>query len=132
MSRIEFTVPGTAKSTQTGSIFRTKDGRCFPSRRNPEYSAKVALFAQQAKTKEKWVCATGPIKLEITVARQKPKKMPEWLPTSRPDIDNLIKGVMDAMNGIFYTDDKQVVSLHVYKVWAEKEPYVDIEVEKWE
>ena len=33
-----------------------------------------------------------------------------------PDIDNLAKFVLDAMNGIVYHDDRQVVRLQLYKV----------------
>ena len=34
----------------------------------------------------------------------------------RPDIDNLAKFVLDALNGLLYTDDRQVVKLLVYKL----------------
>jgi Holliday junction resolvase RusA-like endonuclease len=33
----------------------------------------------------------------------------------KPDLDNVAKGYLDAMNGIVYKDDVQVVSLHVTK-----------------
>lgn len=36
-------------------------------------------------------------------------------PTGKPDIDNVAKGILDAMNGVVYLDDKQVVSLQVKK-----------------
>ena len=35
--------------------------------------------------------------------------------TVRPDVDNIAKGVMDALNGVAYDDDAQVVSLCVLK-----------------
>lgn len=35
--------------------------------------------------------------------------------TSKPDADNISKAVLDAMNGIVYNDDSQVVSLTVTK-----------------
>lgn len=34
------------------------------------------------------------------------------------DLDNLAKSVMDALNGIAYTDDKQIVSLRVRKFYG--------------
>lgn len=46
-------------------------------------------------------------------------------PTKKPDIDNLAKSVLDGMNGTIFLDDKQVVSLHLKKVYA-TEPGVDI------
>lgn len=39
-------------------------------------------------------------------------------PTSKPDVDNVIKGIFDAMNGIIFVDDKQVVSLNVEKCYG--------------
>lgn len=41
-------------------------------------------------------------------------------PTSKPDIDNVVKGIFDAMNDIVFLDDKQVVALSVKKQYAEK------------
>ena len=46
-------------------------------------------------------------------------------PSKRPDLDNLNKSVMDALNGIVYRDDCQVVTLNSKKVYAET-PGVDI------
>jgi Holliday junction resolvase RusA-like endonuclease len=40
-------------------------------------------------------------------------------PTSKPDIDNVVKLLCDAMNGVVYADDKQIVDLFVNKVYAE-------------
>ena len=34
----------------------------------------------------------------------------------KPDIDNLAKFVLDAVKGILYTDDKQIVDLHMHKL----------------
>lgn len=36
-------------------------------------------------------------------------------PTSKPDVDNVIKGIFDAMNEIVWKDDKQVVDVVVSK-----------------
>ena len=40
-------------------------------------------------------------------------------PTKKPDCDNIAKIVLDALNGIAYYDDSQVVSLVVRKHYAE-------------
>lgn len=36
-------------------------------------------------------------------------------PTKKPDIDNIAKVVCDALNGVAYKDDKQIVSLKLAK-----------------
>lgn len=49
--------------------------------------------------------------------------------TTKPDIDNLIKGVFDSANGILWTDDKQVVALDAEKVYGDK-PGFEIELQE--
>ena len=39
----------------------------------------------------------------------------ELLPTKKPDIDNIVKAVLDALNEVAYRDDTQVVELQVRK-----------------
>jgi len=59
----------------------------------------------------------GPLKVEIQLYKIKPKsyskKVKYW--TKKPDIDNMIKLVLDAMNKIFYQDDAQIVELKCIK-----------------
>jgi Holliday junction resolvase RusA-like endonuclease len=50
-------------------------------------------------------------------------------PTKKPDIDNIAKCFLDAMNEIVYLDDKQVVNLHLTKVYAET-PAVEVMVKE--
>lgn len=38
----------------------------------------------------------------------------------RPDIDNLLKFVLDCMNGVIFKDDSQVCVIHAEKIYAEK------------
>jgi Holliday junction resolvase RusA-like endonuclease len=42
----------------------------------------------------------------------------EVLPTSKPDVDNVIKGIFDAMNEIVWKDDKQAVDVFIRKRYA--------------
>ena len=50
-------------------------------------------------------------------------------PTKKPDLDNIAKCFLDAMNDIIYLDDKQVTNLHVTKVYAET-PAVEVMVKE--
>ena len=62
--------------------------------------------------------------LEIPQSWSKKKKTQaehgEIEPTSRPDIDNYAKLVMDALNGIAYNDDSQVVRMIISKMYSER------------
>jgi Holliday junction resolvase RusA-like endonuclease len=42
----------------------------------------------------------------------------EERPTKKSDIDNYCKAIFDGMNGIVFSDDSQVVSLHATKVYG--------------
>ena len=51
-------------------------------------------------------------------------------PTRKPDCDNVAKVIADALNGMAYRDDSQVVSLSVEKRFGD-EPRVDVEIRDW-
>jgi hypothetical protein len=67
-----------------------------------------------------------------------PKSAPEWRkeamrqgsirPATKPDADNLIKLVLDAMHGALYDDDKRVVSVSSEKFYSD-DPRTEIDVE---
>ena len=40
-------------------------------------------------------------------------------PTTKPDWDNIVKGVQDACNGIVFVDDKQIINSSMTKRYAE-------------
>lgn len=51
-------------------------------------------------------------------------------PKSKPDLDNSVKGIMDALKGIAWKDDAEVTSLSVAKFYGDSE-YFTIEI-AWE
>ena len=53
----------------------------------------------------------------------------EILATKRPDADNVAKMILDGLNGYAYIDDKQVVELHVTKMWSDM-PRVEVYIEE--
>lgn len=58
-----------------------------------------------------------PVKSTSRVRREK-MLSGEIKPTKRPDIDNIAKVVLDALNGVAYKDDTQVISLEVIKTYG--------------
>ncbi len=52
------------------------------------------------------------------------------LPLKKPDIDNIVKVVADALNGVAYHDDTQVVLVEAKKAYSAMEG-LDITVEKY-
>lgn len=49
-------------------------------------------------------------------------------PVVKPDIDNVIKIVLDGLNKVAYHDDKQVTKVVVTKAYGE-EPYIEVKIE---
>ena len=61
-----------------------------------------------------------PLKLTVIAYKQAPKSRPKRFTsepfTAKPDIDNVVKCVMDGLNGIAWHDDSQVTEIVAFKV----------------
>lgn len=81
--------------------------------------AETAAEEQEIARVYKGAKATGPVRVTIRAIMPLPKSRPERIESEpcccRPDADNIAKAVLDALNGIAYEDDAQVVELHVTK-----------------
>ena len=78
----------------------------------------------------------GPVKIEVwafckipaSKSRTAAESMQGAPSTKKPDADNVLKIVMDGLNGEAYADDKQVVEAIVHKrYWPDGRVVVDIE-----
>ena len=106
------------------------------TRRGHTYTDPITK-AYEAQIKTQYTMSGGrnngdkPIQLFVEARFAPPKRTAKsiWkrmierilFPLKRPDIDNVVKVVMDALNKTAYDDDKQVVDLHARKVYAENE-----------
>ena len=120
---IEFTVPGipVAKARPRVTRFGT-----YTPEKTKDYEQLVQL---SYKSKHKGQAIEGPIKITITFfmyipkntskVRTEKKQRREILPTKKPDWDNMAKSITDALNGLAYKDDNQIVEAHVYKFYSE-------------
>ena len=86
----------------------------------------VKLVAAQHAPKELFA---GPLDMELEFYLQRPKSLPKKIQrhTKKPDIDNLAKSVMDALEGIIYVNDAQVIALRIYKMYGTPKCSVRIE-----
>ena len=69
----------------------------------------------------------GPVKVTIT-AYFNSKKKTGWH-TSRPDLDNIIKVILDSMNGIVLQDDAAVSQIIASKQYDEGEERVEVQIQ---
>ena len=109
----------------------------YTPQKTKTYEDEIRMMARAA------MGSSEPLKTPVTVAiyirvgiptsysKQKRKDALEGIlkPTKKPDADNVLKCFMDAMNGIVYLDDKQVVNIHLKKVYAET-PAVEIMIKE--
>lgn len=79
-----------------------------------------------------------PIKIAVVAAYEIPKSFSrkereqalqrQIKPCVKPDIDNVIKTVLDALNDLAYADDKQVTMVKATKLYGER-AYICVEIE---
>jgi Holliday junction resolvase RusA-like endonuclease len=72
---------------------------------------------------------SGPVSLVLVCSMPRPKYIKKdaiWH-TKKPDIDNLAKAVMDALNGIVWKDDSQICELSAVKIY-DVTPGIQLEV----
>ena len=70
-----------------------------------------------------------PIPSSWSKKRQRMAALGEIHATKRPDLDNFLKAVKDALNGIVWRDDSQIVNLTARKLYGET-PKLVITVEQ--
>ena len=73
---------------------------------------------------EMYITAHFPIPKSTTKKDRERIRNKELFPIKKPDSDNIAKVICDALNGVAYHDDTQVVKLEVRKAYTEDEPKV--------
>jgi Holliday junction resolvase RusA-like endonuclease len=137
MRALAFTVPGEVRGKGRPRIVKIGGfSRMAADRKTATYENLVALVAMEAMTAAGMAAQhfAGPVCVTMTArlvpAASAPRKARaamlsgEAPPTKKPDADNIGK-VVDALNGLVWRDDAQIVSLFVRKVYAET-PGLDI------
>lgn len=83
---------------------------------------KRTVMAQTLAVKPERLLA-GALKGEMDFYLPRPKSLPKRVvyPVKKPDVTNLVKGTEDALKGIAFADDSQIVSLRVAKHYATDE-----------
>lgn len=92
------------------------------------FKAAVMMAARQAYSGPPLECPLSVTLLCLFPCKSKRERKPK--PT-KPDCDNLAKSTLDALNGLLFKDDGQVVKLSVEKWHAngDEQPRVEITIE---
>ena len=124
--RVEFTVPGTPVAKgRPRFVNRGRFVQAYTPDKTYNYEQLVKLAWMQAGCEK----LNGPIIAQITAYMPIPKSESKKkkaameagliLPTSRLDLDNICKAILDALNKIAYDDDGQIVELHARKLYSD-------------
>lgn len=148
---IRFTIPGDPIS-QARPRFTTRGGfvSTYDTKECRNYKKYVRMIALEEAKKCGWISKELPLKMSISVYFEPPKSWSnkkkqaaisgELFHTSKPDVDNLSKIIMDALpdknlsrkrvdptsvDPGLYHDDKQIVLLAVRKMYSDT-PRVEV------
>lgn len=69
-----------------------------------------------------------PIPKSWSVKKKEMAKLQKIFPTTKPDLDNMVKLVKDALNGLIWKDDKQVICSKEAKFYSPR-PRTEVMVE---
>ena len=114
MYKFELPIPPSANR-----YWRNYRGNMVVSSEAKHYKESAGWLAKAAGVREPF---KKPVSVAITVYR----------PERRGDLDNRLKVLLDALNGVAWTDDSQVVEIHAYRHESPKDGRVEVIVKEVE
>jgi Holliday junction resolvase RusA-like endonuclease len=114
----------------------TKQGHTYTDSETKAYEQKIIAYYRKTFGSFRWpdnsfiavkVVAYYPIPKSATKAQLAAMQAGKIFPSRKPDIDNVLKVVLDALNGVAYKDDIRVVCVEAEKKYS-FEPRLEIEV----
>jgi Holliday junction resolvase RusA-like endonuclease len=116
MTHLEIHIPGPAvaqsrpRFARRGNHVATYDAT--PSRDYKSWVKQCAIEAMK-QSNAGLIPREVPLKIVIAVTISRPASIPKkrLMPTVKPDLDNIVKTIQDALEGIVYQADQQIVSI---------------------
>ena len=119
--RVEFFVP---EIRGKGRPRFTRNGHAFTDEKTRNYENLVKLLAMQAMEKAGATVTDKPVKVTINAYFEIPKSYSKKkvqaiingeIKPGKPDVDNIIKSLLDGCNKIIFKDDVQIYTLTATK-----------------
>lgn len=115
---ISFRIPTKPVPKARPRFAKTKRGTIiYTPKATTEYENTIAQYALEARTKAGIPLITDPVELSITISPQETyisiKKIDNHKFKIRGDLDNVLKAILDALQGVIYKNDKQVKSINI-------------------
>lgn len=85
-----------------------------------DYKSWVRHCALQAMAGVPPIPRDVPLIMDVRIVLDRPKSIPKKVvhAVKKPDVDNYVKGLSDALESIVYEADQQIVELHAAKVYG--------------
>ena len=87
------------------------------------WRSTVELVARESQVRK----IDGAVSIQLHFFLRRPRTVTRQLPTVPPDLDKLIRAVLDALSGTAYDDDSQVVEIKATKAYSDQ-PGVEISI----
>lgn len=136
---ITFTVPGSPQGKMRPRVVKRGNFvQTYTPDKTVNYENLVKLmYGQEAKGRvfdrdkslRVLIVALYDIPQSTSKKRAELMRIGEIRPTKKPDLDNIAKIICDALNGVAYHDDAQVVDLKVVKYYSDT-PCVTVTIEE--
>ena len=112
---IEFSVDGTP--VPQGSM-KVINGHVLHSQGSAlaVWRSSIALAARFAGAKP----VNDAVGIKVTFRVRRPKTVKRDYPTVAPDLDKYVRSLLDALTGITYADDSQVIEIIAKKIYADQ------------
>lgn len=133
MKQVVFTIDGEPKGKGRP---RFSKGRVYTPPATVNYESLVILNYRNIAKGYKFI---SPVRVRISVFHKPPKRASKKVtadmlcnrirPTKKPDLDNIVKIILDGLNKVAWDDDTQVVELAVSKHYG-VEPFVGVVIEE--
>lgn len=130
---IHFFVPGKPIGKGRPRVCRNVT---YTPKKTRDYETLVKSCYKQKYGNEQPITSKIPVTVLIYAYFATPKNMPKsklklieenkLFPTVKPDADNISKIILDALNGLAYYDDNQVIDLVIHKEYATTDEEVGV------
>lgn len=135
--------PQPSGSPPSWARYLTAQGRVVPKPRPRAtgFGGKIRMFTPAKAVKFERQVAKDAVKrcpkplagaLQVAVVVYYKRAATNTTPyfVQRPDVDNLAKTLLDALNGVAYNDDAQIVDLRVQKCWSADEDKYEVFIQE--
>ena len=124
---VVFEVPGEPRGKGRPRFIK-QTGKAYTDSETKAYEKKIVAYYRKQLGNFRWpdsafisvqVKAHYPIPKSATKAATASMREGTMLPSRKPDIDNVLKIVLDALNGVAYKDDSRVVCVEAQKIYSD-------------